>query len=85
MCKTKITDDTEYGLLIKTTPKSNDQKEHEIIQVEKNSLGFKAGLKINDIILEINNKTVCEMSHKQVISSIVDSGQDLVEIVVIQK
>lgn len=80
----KIKDQQNYGLILKTTQIS-DNVNHEIVQVEKNSIAFKAGLQENDIILEINGRSVKQMDHKQVISNIIDSDLDSIEILVTKK
>ena len=71
--------------MLKTTPVSDNAKEHKIIQVDKNSIAFKAGLQKNDIILEINSQSVELMDQKQVVKNIIDSDSDFVEILVTQK
>ncbi|CAF0817445.1 unnamed protein product [Brachionus calyciflorus] len=81
--KLSNTQEKEYGFVIKTTV-NGKIRDHVIMNVISDSLASKAGLKNNDIIVEINSKRVSYMSHEDIVSFILNIQDNFVDFYVMQ-
>jgi hypothetical protein len=83
-CKIYLANDSEgeYGF----TMSSRVKPESMIYSVDLDSNAYKANLRANDVIVEINKINICHFKHEQILQMLKDSKKEKqIELLVIQK